>query len=311
LREALRLLALFIVVPLLVGAILGPPGAGYAATVGAALVLASSMLNGRRLTRLAAPLMIAAVLLGAATKDTWWWVLLVASLAFASGMATRVGAGVAVSMATVQAVNAPAFDDLGRLAVLGGFTALGGVYGYFAAAATGAPPTSPAPPTSRRYAVTLAVALAAAAGLAAAFAQLTQWEHITWMVVAVVVLGIPTPGLTERLMVSRMRGQVMAVGIVAAAAFVSTNPWWLVLCALISLTLYLMSLGMAVEKQIMYLSASFMLPVAATTNAAVIAGQRLVFNAIGLGILTAVLLALRFARAHWVDAGPQAPVVLA
>jgi len=79
-------------------------------------------------------------------------------------------------------------------------------------------------------------------------------------VVAVVVLGIPTPGLTERLMVSRMLGQALAVGIVVVAALVSTQPWWLLLCAFVCITLYLMSLGKPVHQQIMYLSAFFMLP---------------------------------------------------
>jgi uncharacterized membrane protein YccC len=243
LRQALRLLAVFFAAPLLLGTLLGPRGAGLAAMTGAVLVLASSMANGRRATRYAAPVMIAAMVAGSLTKTSWLWVVLVAALAGLSGLATMRGAGLATSMATLQAVTAPPFDDWDRVLVLVGFTLLGAGYGWVMGGRLGAPPTSPAPFTGRRYATALATGLALAAGLAAAFAHLTEWEHITWMVAAVVVLGIPTPGLTQRLMGQRMLGQLGACGIVAVMSLISTNPWVLLLAAVVCLTLYLMALG--------------------------------------------------------------------
>jgi hypothetical protein len=296
LRQALRLLAVFFAAPLLLGALLGPPGAGLAAMIGAVLVLTSSMANGRRATRYAAPLMIAAMVAGSLTKTSWLWVLLVAALAGLSGLATMRGAGLAVSMSTLQAVAAPPFHDWDRVLVLIGFTVLGAGYGWVMGGRVGAPPTTPAPFTGRRYAVSLAIALFLAAGLAAAFAHLTQWEHITWMVAAVVVLGIPTPGLTQRLMGQRMLGQLGACGVVVVIALISTDPWFLLAAAVVCLTLYLMALGRPMWEQVTYLSAFFMLPAAAATSGAVLVGERLLYNLIGLGLLMLVLLGLRWAR---------------
>lgn len=309
LRRALALVAVFLLAPLLLGTILGPPGAGLAAMLGAVLVLASSMANGRRATRYAAPLMIAALVAGSLSKGSWLWVLLVAALAGLSGLATMRGAGLAVSMATVQVVTAPPFHDWDRVLVLVGFTVLGAGYGWVMAGRLGAPPTSPAPFTERPYATALAVGLALAAGLAAAFAHLTQWPHITWMVAAVVVLGIPTPGLTQRLMVQRMLGQLGACAIVAVMSLVASDPWVLLVAALACLTLYLMALGRPLWEQVTYLSAFFMLPAAAATSGAVLVGQRLVYNVVGLGLLMLVLAGLGWAQRRGAD-GPPAEVAV-
>lgn len=294
--QALRLLAEFVLAPLLIGGLLGPRGAGLAATLGAVLVLASSMANGRRATRYAAPLMLVAAALGAVTKPGWAWVVVLAVLAASSGVATRWGAGLAVSMATLQAATAPAIDDLGQLVAMLGFTLAGAVYGWVMAARLGAPRRSPAPRTTRRYTTTLAVGLGLAVAAAATFAVVTDWPHATWMVTAVVALGIPTPGLTERQMGQRMLGQLGACAIVTVITLVTTNLVVLLVAALVVLTLYLMSLGRPLAEQVAYLSAFFMLPAAAATSGTVLVVERLAYNLLGIGILTLVLVALRWAR---------------
>jgi hypothetical protein len=256
------------------------------------------MANGRRATRYAAPLMLAGAALGALTKPGWAWVVLLAALAAASGLATRWGAGLAVSMATLQAAAAPAIDDSGHLIVMLAFTLAGAAYGWLMAGRLGAPRRSPAPHMSGRYTATLAVGLALAVSIAASVAVVTEWLHATWLVTAVVALGIPTPGLTERQMGQRMLGQLGACGIVTVVTLMTTNLYVLLAAALVLLTLYLMSLGRPLSEQVAYLSAFFMLPAAATTSGTVLLLQRLAYNLLGLAILSLVLVALRWARSE-------------
>jgi hypothetical protein len=75
----------------------------------------------------------------------------------------------------------------------------------------------------------------------------------------------------------------------------------LLLAAVVCLTLYLMALGRPKWEQVAYQTAFFMLPAAAATSGAVLVGQRLVYNLIGLGLLTLVLAGLGWARRHGAD----------
>jgi hypothetical protein len=292
--QALKLEVLFLVVPIAVGALLGPPGAGLAALLGALIVFASSTTNGLVATRYAAPLMMAAVVLGALTKPEWWWVPVVAAFAFASGVATLYGAGIAVAGATLWAAFAPRAREVDHLGLLVGYMVLGSLYGWLIARRMGVPVRSPAAPPTRRYALTLATSLALAVGIAAALAVATDWEQSTIILGAIVVLGIPTPGITEGLIKQRVIGTVAGCVLVVVASLITDNPAVLAAGAFVCVTLYLMSAGRPLTVQATFLTAAMMLPAAGTTSTSVLAARRLGYTAIGLAILAAVLLLLRF-----------------
>jgi len=294
--RALQLLVIFVAVPIGAGMLLGPQGAGFATVLGAMQVLWSSLSNGRRLTGRVLPLMLLASVLGALTTPGPLWVLLLVVLAAASGLATLWGAGIAVSMATLLATVVPAIGEGDQLLALIAFLCLGAGYGWLMGARFGAPNESPAAPATLRSALTITVSLASAVGVAGAVVLLTDLSNATWAVTAVVALGIPTPGLTERLMLQRMAGQLGASAIVVVVALMSTNPIVLSLAALVCLQLFFMSFGRPVAEQIAYLSAFFMLPAVAATSPTSLAAQNIGYNLLGVAILGLVLVVLRVVR---------------
>lgn len=304
---ALRMLGLFIVLPLLVGGFLGPAGAGLAATTGTMLMLISAMTNGRRNALRSMPWTVLACFAGALTTQAWPWVFVMAFFAFAAGLATLRGAGVAASMACLVAATIPPVDGLGQALVMTTYVILGAAYGWFMSAQLGAPPITPAPIPSRRYAVTLAVAYSLAAGLAAAIAVATGWERSTWLVAAVVVLGIPTPGLTQKLMGQRMLGQLAACLVVLLVSLITNSPWALAVLAMLALVVYLMILDKPLWIQVSTMSAFYMLPAVAQDSGALVAAQRLAYNLLGLGLLLLVLLVLALLRERHPTRAPAQP----
>ena len=312
LGKALLLMVLFLGVPLGVGFWLAGKEAAVAALFGSIIVLSSSMMNGRRPTRYAAPVTVVALVLGALTKPIlghaseapaggWLWVAVVVLFALIAARATQWGAGVALSMATLYAVVAPPFHDLGHLAIVVGFLMLGGLYGWLLAGRLGAQSTSPASPSSPRQARLIALFLGIAVGVACSLVVILELPYSYWIATAVVVLGVPTPGLTERAILLRMLGQLGACAIVGAVSWGintlgSAHAIPLYIAAmLIAALAYLMSLGRPLPEQIAFLSAAIMMPTAAKESANVggIVGDRLLYNLIGLGILALALVAVR------------------
>jgi hypothetical protein len=310
--KAIMLMVVFVVVPLAVGYAVDGMRAGAAACLGAILVLSSSFTNGRRATRYAVPFAALALVLGAWTKpmpgklseaplDGWLWLLVVAAFAVLSGLATQRGAGVAMSMATLYAVVAPPFRSFSHLLLAMAWLAAGSLYGWFVARYIGAPESSPALRTTPHRARLIALFLGLAAALACLVALLGNLPYSTWIVTAVVVLGIPTPGLTERAMLQRMLGQLGACFIISmvALAINATDTAYhqvLFLIAMVVTALaYLVSLGEPLPLQIALLSAAIMMPTAAreADNVANVVTYRLFENLIGLGILAISLLAIR------------------
>ncbi|MFM2070846.1 MAG: hypothetical protein RLZZ623_1109 [Actinomycetota bacterium] len=291
--NALRLLVLFALAPLLIGNLLGPSGAGSAATLGAMLAVGTASMNGPRAARLAMPLVALAAALGSWSKPGWTWVLVATGFAVFSGLATVRGFGVAAAQATLMAVIVPMIVDGGRLVVLTAFVILGGLYGLAMTRRLNGPPAALAPLPSRRMAVITAIGLGLAVSLACSIAVLTNWERAIWMPGAIVVLGIPTPGLTEKLMVQRVLGQIGACGIVLVLGLATSSAWFLNFAGLIAFVGYLMCLGDRGSKPIMFFSAAVMLPAAAATRPDVLIAQRLGFNFLGVGVLLVVLVVLR------------------
>lgn len=321
LLRSLILLVLFLGVPLIVGVAAGGVKFGEAAALGAIIVLSSSMSNGRQATQYAAPVTLVALTLGAFAKpvpgkvadaplDGWLWLGVVVLFAMLSGLATQRGAGLAMSMATLYAVVAPPFRDVHSLLILVAWLAAGSLYGWLLARRLGAPESSPAPPRSAATAWRIALFLGVAVGLACLVVIRTDLPHSTWIVTAVVVLGVPTPGFTERKILERMAGQLGACAAVAAATWAisqAPDPAQRALFAaatLLAALLYLMSLGEPVAVQIAFFSAAIMLPIAArgTQGIGDLVGDRLLYNLIGLGILALALAAVRL----WADERPAA-----
>ena len=186
----------------------------------------------------------------------------------------------------------------------------GSLYGWLLAKKMGAPTSSPAPHRPVREARLIALFLAVAAGLACFVVIRTDLPHATWIATAVVVLGIPTPGFTERRMLERMVGQLGACAAVALVAWgISALPsahahLLFTIATLLALLGYLMSLGEPVPLQIAFLSAAIMMPTAASESDAVgaLVGDRLVYNLIGLGVLALALAAVRL----WANERPVA-----
>ena len=312
LLRAVALLILCVAIPFAVGLLFGHRDAAIACVYGTIIVIGSASFNGLRATRYAAPAAIVAIVLGAITKpvadhpgDTpfngWLWVAVVVFFAMLSGFATRRGAGVAMSMATLFAVVAPAFRDYSELAEVLIFLAIGSVYGWLIASRIGAPTASPAPPTSPRSARLIAIFLGIAVGLGCSVVVVSNLPHATWIATAVVVLGIPTPGFTEKAILWRMVGQLLACGIVAVVTWIITSagfanplPYFGIAVGL-SLLCYLMSLGSNVAVQIAFLSTTLMLPVAAKESSEIggVVIDRIAYNLIGLGILALALVAVR------------------
>jgi hypothetical protein len=294
LRQALAIEALFLVVPLAVGALLGPPGAGLAAVLGSVIVFASATANGLVATRYATPVMLIAAVLGALTKPDWWWVPVLAVFAFASGLGTLWGAGVALAGATLWAVSAPSVQDVDHLALLVGYMVLGSLFGWLVCRRIGVPVTSPAPRPTQRYALTLATSLAVAVAIAAGIAVATGWDRSSSIVAAVVVLGVPAPGITEGRIAQSALGTFAGCVLVISLSLVTDDPIAVAVCVFVCLTLYLMAAGQPLAVQVMLLTSVFMLPSAASTGATALAAQRLGYTAIGLGIMALVLVVLRF-----------------
>lgn len=290
---ALRILLKFGIAPMLIGSLLGPVGAGPAATLGAVLAVGTAAMNGRRAALAAMPLVALAAGLGSWSKPGWPWVAVVTGFAVLSGLATLRGMGVAASQATLMAVIAPEVADGSRVMVLTGFVMAGSLYGLAMMHRAGASEPRKAPPRTPAFAAIAAIALGTAVGTASSIAVATGWQRATWAVGAVVVLGIPTPGLTEKLMIQRVIGQVGACGIVGGIALVTSNPIVLTGAGLLALVCYLMAIDQRGARPIMWFTAAAMLPAAAATSPDVLIAQRLGFNLLGLAILLVVLAVVR------------------
>ena len=329
LGRAVVLLVLFLGIPVGLTFWLVGKDEAIAAGLGSVIVLGSSMLNGRRATRYAAPVTAVAVVLGALTKPVlghaaeapaggWLWVAVVVMFALLAARATEWGAGVALSTATLYAVVAPPFHDLAHLALVVAFLMLGGAYGWLLAGRLGAPVASQAPPTTRRQARLIALFLGIAVGIACSIVVIVEMPHSFWIVTAVVVLGVPTPGLTERAIALRMLGQLGACAIVGLVSWgiealgpAHAIPLYAA-ATLVAALAYLMSLGRPLPEQIAFLSAAIMMPTAAkeSDHLAGLVSDRLLYNLIGLGILALALLAVRIWAAETEtsrDAPPSSP----
>lgn len=312
-RVVLSVVLLAVVaLPCVIGLWLGHREAAFACLTGTITVLASASFNGLRAARFAVPVALAAVVLGAITKPVagqpdsaplngWLWVVVVAFFAALSGLATQRGAGVALSTATLAAVVAPIFRDFKHLGVVLVFLAIGSLYGWVIGVLLGAPARSPVPRTSPRAARLIALFLGVAAGIACAAVVIADRPHTVWLATAVVVLGIPTPGLTERSILWRMIGQVAACTIVAivtwlivTSGFADPSPLFGA-AIVIALLCYLTSLGSGPAIEIACLSTALLLPVAAKENTQIgeIVLDRLADNLIGLGIVAVALAAIR------------------
>jgi len=299
-------------VPLGIGYALGYPKEGLAAMYGAVVTLSSAMSSGLRTTRFAVPYYVLALTLGALTKPVhgeastalfggWAWVTLIVVLAVISGLATQRGAGVAMSMATLYAVVVPPFEDRGHVLHALIFLVVGCLYGALIAARLGASEVSPDPPTGPRQARVIALFLGLVAGIGAAIAVTSGVPHGAWLVTAIVVLGIPVPGLTERLILWRMVGQLGACAAVFVIATVISRvdpaqpTVWFGLAAFVTAVGYVTAMGSNPAVSIGFLSATLLLPAAAYDFRDIggIVGGRLLDNFIGLAILAVALVGIR------------------
>ena len=272
-----------LVVPVLLAWALAGSLAAFGVGVGAAISTASAAAAGLPAARLGAPAIVAAIVLGSLTAGTWGWIVVVTGFAVIAGAAGARDATAPFLFAAVVSIIAPESVDVVSALWLGGFTAIGCIYGLALARRSGTgdhvePHRPELAPAAEALLLGVLGAITAAIALAVDDDQ-AYWIPMTAMIVAIPTASGTTTRGRERI-IGTLTGAAVAIGI----ALVSPPQLVYAATAVLALILTLTTAGLAYRIQATFITLFVLLAGGAPRQDLV--ERRVVFTLVGAAVLT-------------------------
>lgn len=278
-----------LVVPVLFAWALGGSLAAYGVGIGAAMSAASTAAAGLPAARLGAPAIVAAFVLGSLTAGDRWWIVVVAGFAALAGVAGARDATAPFLFAAVVSTIAPESVDVVSALWLGGFTAIGCVYGLALAARPGtSAPVDPQRPELAPAAEALLLGVLGA--VTAAIALAVDDDQAYWIPMTAMIVAIPTASGTTTRGRERIIGTLIGAAVAIGIALVSPPRLVHAAIAVIALIMTLATAGLTYRVQATFVTLFVLLAGGAPHRDLV--ERRVVFTLVGAAVLTTGALAI-------------------